>query len=171
VKLAMSYSGMHKDKEALAGFKMASQINRSAIDARAYYMWGGSYLALDKPAEATSAFKQALGIIRSKAIGSDSTDNQNAPSAEQLHQGLGIAYLNSSRFNDAVKEFQQVVLLNPQNADAHYALAMAYLVKGDRTSAENQNRILGSLNAELAKKVKNAIATPVAPGCRNIACR
>jgi tetratricopeptide (TPR) repeat protein len=172
VKLAMSYSGMHKEKEALAGFKMASQINRSAIDARAYYMWGGSYLALDKPSEAVSAFKQALAMIRSNAIGADSTDNnQNAPSAEQLHQGLGIAYMNSSRFNDAVKEFQQVVLLNPQNADAHYALAMAYLVNGDRTSAENQNRILASLNAEMAKKVKDAIATPVAPGCRNIACR
>ena len=172
VKLAMSYSGMHKDKEALAGFKMASQINRSAIDARAYYMWGGSYLTLQKPSEAISAFKQALAIIRSKAIGADSTDNNlNAPSAEQLHQGLGIAYMNSSRFNDAVKEFQQVVLLNPQNADAHYALAMAYLVKGDRTSAENQNRILASLNAELAKKVRDAITTPVAPGCRNIACR
>jgi tetratricopeptide (TPR) repeat protein len=168
----MSYSGMHKEKEALAGFKMASQINRSAIDARAYYMWGGSYLALDKPSEAVSAFKQALAMIRSNAIGADSTDNnQNAPSAEQLHQGLGIAYMNSSRFNDAVKEFQQVVLLNPQNADAHYALAMAYLVNGDRTSAENQNRILASLNAEMAKKVKDAIATPVAPGCRNIACR
>ena len=172
VKLAMSYSGMHKDKEALAGFKMASQINRSALDARAYYMWGGSYLTLDKPSEAVSAFKQALAIIRSKAIGTDTTDNnQNAPSAEQLHQGLGIAYMNSSRFNDAVKEFQQVVLLNPQNADAHYALAMAYLVNGDRTSAENQTRILASLNAELAKKVKDAITTPVAPGCRNIACR
>jgi tetratricopeptide (TPR) repeat protein len=171
VKLAMSYSGMHKEKEALAGFKMASQINRNAIDARAYYMWGGSYLALGKPSEAISAFKQALAVIRSKAIRADSTDDPNAPSAEQLHQGLGIAYMNSNRFNDAVKAFQQVVLLNPQNADAHYALAMAYLVNGDRASAENQNRILASLNPEMAQKVKAAISTPVAPGCRNIACR
>lgn len=172
MKLAMSYSGMHKDKDAVAGYKMAAQIKKSVLDAPAYYMWAGSYLALDKPSEAISAFKQALYITRAEAIGLEPKEKQSFPSLEQLQLGIGIAYMNSRRFADAIKEFKQVVTLNPANAEAHYALAMAYLANGDRRAAQNQNRILSSLDRELAQKVTAALATPpLRFGCLTVTCR
>lgn len=171
MKLAMSYSGMHKDKEALAGYKMTTQIKQSVLDAPAYYMWAGSYLALNKTSEAISAFKQALYIVRAEAIGLEPTKIQSFPSMEQLHHGLGIAYLNSKRFGDSINELKQVVILNPANAEAHYGLAVAYLATGDRRAAADQNKILNSLDQELAQKIAVALAAPARLGCRNIACR
>lgn len=171
MRLAMSYSGMHQDKEAVAGYKMATQIKQSVLDAPAYYMWAGSYLALGKTSEAISAFKQALYIVRAETIGLEPKTIQSFPSLEQLHHGMGIAYLNSKRFDDSINELKQVVTLNPANAEAHYALAVAYLAKGDRRAAGDQNKILDSLDPELAKKIAVALATPARPGCRNVACR
>lgn len=172
MKLGMSHSGMHKNKEAIVNYKMASQINQSVLDASAYYMWGGSYLALNKTSEAISAFKQALYIMRAEAIGLEPKTAQSFPSQEQLHHGLGIAYMNSRRFRDAIQELRQTVTLNPANAVAHYGLAIAYLANGDRRAAENQNKILSLLDRGLAQKITDALAAPsIRAGCLTIACR
>lgn len=171
-KLAMSYSGMHQDKEAVAGFKMAAQIKRSALDAAAYHSWGRSYLALDKTSDAISAFKQALSLMRAETIGLEPKPAAGFPSAEQVHFDLGTAYINSRRFGDSIKEFKQVVKLNPSNADAHFGLAIAYFNTGDRRAAEDEAKILNSLNPELAKQVAEALSSPTSRhGCRNISCR
>ena len=170
--LAMSYSALHKHKEAVVGYKKVAQINASALDASAYYMLGGSYLALDKNSEAISAFKRALNIRRAEDVGLELNTIPSVPSLEQLNQAMGVAYLNSQRFRDSIKAFKQVVTINPANADAHYALSVAYIANGDRGSAENQHKILRTLNSELAEKVAAALAPPTGRmGCRNIACR
>lgn len=170
-KLAMSLSGMGKDKEALAGYKMAAQISPSVLDAAAYYNWGKSYLALEKNSDAISAFKQALSLMRAEAIGLE-PKTVGMPSAEQVHHYMGTAYINSRRFNDSIKEFKQVVALNPANAEAHFALAIAYFSNGDRRAAEEENKILSTLNAELSAKLTAALGESGARfGCKNIACR
>ncbi|MEP6921237.1 MAG: tetratricopeptide repeat protein [bacterium] len=171
-KLAMSYSALHQDTEAVANFKMASQIKQSVIDAPAYYMWGGSYLALNKTSAAIAAFVQALYIVRADAVSAEPKKIRRFPSEDQLHQGMGIAYLNAKRVPDAIDEFKQAVTRNPANAEAHYGLALAYLAGGDRRSAENQNKVLGLLDRELAQKIKDALAGPPARlGCLTMNCR
>jgi TonB family protein len=171
-RLAMAYSAMLKHKDAIVVYKMALQINRSVLGAPAYYMWGHSYLALDKTSDALSAFKQALDIIRSEAVDLERKETARYPSLEQLHYGMGIAYLNSRRFSNSIEEIKQVVTLNPKNAEAHFALAIAYLSNGNRREAENQQRILSSLDPALAKKITDALAgRELPPGCRTIACR
>ncbi len=170
-KLAMSLSGMGKDQEALAGYKMAAQISPSVLDAAAYYNWGKSYLALEKNSDAIAAFKQALSLMRAEAIGLE-PKTVGMPSAEQVHHYMGTAYINSRRFNDAIKEFKQVVALNPANAEAHYALAIAYFSNGDRRAAEEENKILSTLDAELSSQLTAALGAPGARfGCKNVACR
>jgi len=172
VKLGLSYSGMHKDKEAIAGYKMAKQIKPDVFDASAYFSWGRSYLALDKTSDAISAFKQTLSLMRAEAIGLEPKTSLSVPSPEQVHHHLGVAYINAKRFNDAIKEFKQVVALNPANAEAHYALAVSYINTGDQRAAQDENKILNSLDPEMAKKLASAIADSSAQmGCRNIACR
>lgn len=171
IKLGMSYSELNKDKEAIAVYKMAVQINRSALDAPAYYLWGRSYLGLDKNSEALAAFKQALFITRAVAIGLEK-NLQNLPTAEQLHYAMGVAYLNSRRFGDSINELKQVVKLNPKNAEAYYALAIAYIGNDNRMGAESQQKMLRLLDAELAKKVRIALSAPPAniPLCRDPPC-
>ncbi len=172
LKLALSYSALHKDKEAVAGYKMAKQIERSVFDAPAYFNWGRSYLALDKNSDAISAFKQTLSLMRAEAIGLEPKTSVSVPSLEQVHHHLGVAYINARRFSDAIKEFKQVVALNPSNAEAHYALAISYLNTGDQRAAQEESKILASLDPEMAKKLAIAVTDPSAQmGCRNISCR
>ena len=172
VKLGMSYAGMHQDKEAVAGFKMAAQIKRSALDAAAYHSWGRSYLALEKTSDAISAFKQALSLLRAEAIGLEPKPVAGMPSLEQVHFDMGTAYINSRRFNDSIKEFKQVITLNPSNAEAHYALAIAYINTGDRKAAEDEITILNKLDPTLAEKITSTLNEATSRhGCRNIACR
>lgn len=171
LKLAQSYSGLSKDKEAIAGYKMAKQIERGVFDAPAYFSWGRSYLALDKNSDAISAFKQTLSLMRAEAIGLEPKTSA-VPSLEQVHHHLGVAYINARRFNEAIKEFKQVVALNPANAEAHYALAIAYLNTDNQRAAQDEQKILASLDPEMAKNLATAIADPSARmGCRNIGCR
>jgi Flp pilus assembly protein TadD len=170
-KLAISLSGMGKDKEALASYKMAAQISPTVLDAAAYFNWGKSYLALEKNSEAVAAFKQALTLMRAEAIGLEPKTG-GMPSAEQVHHYLGTAYINARRFNDSIKEFKQVVSLNPANAEAHYALAISYFSTGDRRAAEEENKILSTLDAELSAQLTAALGTPGSRfGCKNISCR
>ncbi|MFN2511906.1 MAG: TonB family protein [Pyrinomonadaceae bacterium] len=171
-RLGMAYSAVLKHKDAIPVYKMALQINGSALDAPAYYMWGHSYLALEKTSDALKAFKQALSIIKAQSIDPERKETQRYPSLEQVHYGIGIAYLSSRRFSDSIDELKQVVALNPKNAEAYYALGIAYLSNGNRRQAENQQRILRSLDSALAQKLGSALTVGgPAPGCRNIACR
>ena len=171
-RLGMAYSAMLRHKDAIPVYKMALQINGSALGAPAYYMWGHSYLALEKTSDALKAFKQALSITKAQSIDLEQKETQRYPSLEQLHHGMGIAYLSSQRFSDSIDELKQVVALNPKNAEAYYALAIAYLSSGNRREAENQQRALRSLNPALAQKIGSALAVGgPPPGCRTIACR
>ncbi len=170
LRLALSYSGLKKDKEALGAYKMAKQIEPSVFDASAYFSWGRSYLALEKNSEAISAFKQTISLMRAEAIGLESKTSASMPAPEQVHHHLGVAYINARRFNDAIKEFKQVVELNPANAEAHYALAISYLNTGDQRAAQDESKILTSLDPEMAKKLAVALGD-TNYGCRNVACR
>lgn len=171
VKLATAYSRMSKNKEAIASFKMATQINPAAVNAVAYHAWGRSYLALEKNTDAISAFKRAVSLMRDEAIGPD-PKTSGLPSPAQLHYDLGTAYINSRRFDDSIKEFKQVVALNPGNAEAHYALAIAYISNNNRRAAQDVNKILATLNPALSQKITFALVAPESRhGCRNIGCR
>jgi TonB family protein len=171
-RLGMAYSAMLKHKDAIPVYKMALQINKGALGAPAYYMWGHSYLALEKTSDALKAFKQALSISKAQAVDLERKETQRYPSLEQLHYGMGIAYLSSKRFSDSIDELKQVVALNPKNAEAYYALAIAYLSNRNRREAENQQKTLRSLDSALAQKIGAALAVGgLPPGCRTIACR
>ncbi|MBA3514412.1 MAG: TonB family protein [Pyrinomonadaceae bacterium] len=171
-RLAMAYSALQKHKDAIVVYKMALQTNPGVLDALTYYMWGHSYLALDKTSEAVAAFKRALYITRAEAIDLEQKETSRYPSLEQLHYGMGLAYLNSKRFDKAITELKQVVTLNSKNAGAYYGLAIAHFSNGNRREAEVQQKILTSLDSALAQKLTSALAVAgPPPGCRTIACR
>lgn len=171
-RLGMAYSSMLKHTDALVVYKMAANINRDVLGAPAYYMWGHSYLALEKNSEALQAFKRAFAITKADAVDPEGKETQRYPSLEQLHYSLGITYLNTKRFDKAIDELKQAVDLNEKNAHACYALAIAHLLKGNRREAESLQQVLTSLDPTLAQKLADALAgAEPTPGCRTIACR
>jgi TonB family protein len=48
------------------------------------------------------------------------------PNSEQAHYELGVAYSQSGRYEEAIKELKEAIRINPKSADAHYKLAVAY---------------------------------------------
>jgi tetratricopeptide (TPR) repeat protein len=158
VKLGLAYSSLRQHKDAIAAFKLAIRIKRELLDAEAYYQMGQAYTALGKHSEALGAFKQAMYIARAEAITSEG-QSVKSPTREELHYHLGLAYHNLTRFNESIKELQQVVAVNPKFAEAYYGLAACYIGLGDRISAEKQQKILAQLNPELAARISEALAT------------
>ncbi|HEY6122943.1 MAG TPA: TonB family protein [Pyrinomonadaceae bacterium] len=158
-KLGIAYVALQKPKDAVAVFKMALRIRKDSLDAESYYQLGLAYTAVGKNSDALNAFKQALYTTRAEGIDADAAKSKKAPTAEELHYSLGLAYHNLGRFEDAVKELNQVIALNPKLAAAYYGLAVCYISMRDRKSAEKQQKILSSLNPELANRISQALAT------------
>jgi len=51
---------------------------------------------------------------------------------------LGRAYSAKGRFPEAVAEFQQVVVAEPDNDRVHYLLSSAYAKEGNRSQAQSE---------------------------------
>lgn len=159
LKLGLAYSALHKYKEAVSGLKMAIRINPEIVNAEAYYYLGYSYSERGNHKDALEAFKQALYLTRAEVIDKDETEAQSFPALEQIHYSLGRSYLNLGRYQEAIKELNEAVKLNPKLAKAYYELGIAYLRLRDRSSAQRQQTTLISLNSALAKQLADALST------------
>ncbi len=155
-KLGLAYSALGKHTEAIAVFKMAADIKREVLDAEANYRLGEAYTAIGKHSEALKAFKQALYVKRAETI--DGSPGSGFPESADLHFSLGLAHYNLQSFNDAIKELKQAVTLRTGFSEAHYGMALTYIARGDRGSAQQQERILRPLNADLANNVAAALS-------------
>jgi tetratricopeptide (TPR) repeat protein len=67
------------------------------------------------------------------------------PKNEGVLTNLGLAYLNLSRPDDAIRALNQSLQLNNENLNAIYYMAMAYQMKGDNSTAQYYNNILQQL--------------------------
>lgn len=73
------------------------------------------------------------------------------PEEPQGHYLLALAYLSKHQPEDAIPEFQQVLQLDPNSAEAESGLGMAYTAKGMQPEAEQAYRKA----AELQKRNQN----------------
>ena len=64
----------------------------------------------------------------------------------------------ASGTKDAVESFKQAPRINPDNADAHHNLGIAYLLIRDRNSALNEYKILKDLDIDLANELFDLIS-------------
>ncbi len=168
LKLGLAHSMQGQHEEALTALKMAIQIKPEAVDAQAYYHLGHAYAALGKFSNALESFKQSLYITRAEAL-DDTVKTKNSPPPEQLHLGIGVMYHNLQRNKDAIKELKQAIALNPRLPQAHYVLAVFYLAVGNRSSAEDHEKTLRSIDPALAKRIAEAISNPsLVLHCRSV---
>jgi Flp pilus assembly protein TadD len=156
-KLGLAYSRLGKYREAIVELNTAIRISPEALGVEAYYYLGYSYSALGYHKDAVEAFKTALYATRQDAV--DNNQVSTSVSTGEIYYGLGLAHYNWKRYQEATKELSEAVKLNPKLAEAYYALGLVYLARGDRWSAQKQQRTLISVDAALAKKLADEIST------------
>ena len=77
------------------------------------------------------------------------------PSADSAtHYARGVQFHNSRDFANAIAEYQEAVRQNPNFAEAHYSLGLAYLAIGERSAANAQVSRLESINLDWAGKLR-----------------
>ena len=62
---------------------------------------------------------------------------KSSPEAKKArHEARATSYFEKGQYQEAILEYQNIAQLDPQNADAHYRLALAYLKLGGQTNLQ-----------------------------------
>ena len=113
--LGATYAEQGRIAEAIQQFQVALQIRPDFTDAR--YNLAAACLQQRLWREAARQFHFILQKI--------------APDDGGAHLGLGLAYKGLGQLEDAVQQFQVVLLLDPEMGEVHYALAEVTMEQGD----------------------------------------
>lgn len=82
-----------------------------------------------------------------------------APDHGQAHSGLGIALERAGRLEEAIAAHRAAVSLRPDDPVAHYLLGIAENGARHELAALRQYRILRSLDADLSRRLLDAISS------------
>jgi tetratricopeptide (TPR) repeat protein len=132
VKLKDDAQGKKLD-EAEASFKKALELKPDMADA--YNGLANLYNAEKKFDQAAEASKKAMELSGAGAAGAAPGAAAGGGSASAYYN-QGVILWNASKFPEAKAQFEQAVKLDPNNADARYMLAMAYVNGGDTAGAK-----------------------------------
>jgi len=127
VFLGMIYNGAASQAEEV-GKRMKRFMETSPDNALAYY-YGALTIWKGLPGGVPAAEEEQVEGLLRKAIALD-------PLLANAHLQLGILLHGQHHEEQAILEFQAAVRLNPDNPDAHYHLAQAYLRTGDEARGE-----------------------------------
>jgi len=108
--LGLAYEGLGKTEEALAAYR-----NAVALDAGAASRSLGPYLNLGTLLAENARGSEAAPYLEQAA--------QIAPSDARAHRELGKAYLALNRLEEAQRELEKALALEPDSAPAHFLLA------------------------------------------------
>lgn len=82
---------------------------------------------------------------------------QVQPDSLQDYYNLGLACGKSGRHREAIKAFRQAILLKPDHAEAHYNLAITYLILRDKDGALREYSVLKNIDQERALRLFDLI--------------
>lgn len=108
----------------------------------AYYNMGNAYFDLGEYENAIESYQQAIKLDAKLS---------------KPHNNLGLAYAALGRLTEAVAEFEEAVRLKSDYAEARFNLGVAYLQLGKTNQADNQQKMLLTLNPQLSAKLKALI--------------
>jgi len=75
------------------------------------------------------------------------------PTKAMVYHIIGFCYSELGNHSKAIEAFKQAIRIDPDYAEAHYSLGVAYLLIRDRNSALNEYKILKELNIDLANEL------------------
>lgn len=120
---------------------------QKAIDLKPNYLDAHVQLALayEKKGDLEAAVnKLNLALNNIKGINFE-RGSQMAGAAAEIYFQLGRVQFNLEHYDEALKMFEQAVIVMPQHANARYALALTYQVKGRLADALVQYKIVDQL--------------------------
>ncbi|OJF77743.1 MAG: hypothetical protein BKP49_01850 [Treponema sp. CETP13] len=124
--LGLSYAALNMTSESISAFTEALQYNDSDVllmaIAEQYHLNGQNASA-----------KQYLYRIKKT-----STDDSLVLKCSNL---LGLIYINEDKLEEATDEFNSMLEINPNYADAHYGLGLVYEKQGDMVKARSEWRL------------------------------
>ena len=157
-ELGVAYKDSKMYTEAIAEFQKAIDLDPNFV--AAYVSLGELYLEMGQLDEVENAANTALKIdansqpahqlldaIRQARL-IQSTQPISIPSSEsdvKKYHERGEAFLNNKQYNEAAAAFKRAIKADPDFADAHYGLGVAYLEMGAlddaKTAAEEASRL------------------------------
>ena len=133
--------GMLEDRNNAAPHS-SKTITADPADAEAHVGLGAAYGLLPTTPDAVAALRKAISL-----------DPGNPIARAKLGTTLGRA----GQHQAAITELREAIRLKPDLAEAHFALALAYLSVPDRVKARAQRAKLQLLDVNLARKLQSLI--------------
>ena len=75
-----------------------------------------------------------------------------------LRAVLGYAYRNLKRYAEAQVAYQRALSLDPKFAPAHHGLGLPLVAFGNEPAAQEELKLLQTLDTDWAKKLRDVIA-------------
>ena len=171
-ELGIVYRDSKMPTEAIVEFQKAIDLDPDFV--AAHTSLGEGYLEVGQLDAAENAAKAALRIdansqpahqllddIRQVRLPerAQSTDVLSQTPDAKKHYERGEAFLNNKQYNEAAAAFKRAIKADPNFADAHYGLSIAYLEMGAfddaKTAAEEASRL--KANRQLVHELLTAI--------------
>jgi tetratricopeptide (TPR) repeat protein len=91
-----------------------------------------------------------------------------SPGCVDAYIALGKAFSRTARYQEALREFQRALQLDPKGSDVHYWLAVTYRHLGDKTKTVAEMETFKSLaNGRKPEEVEGSVAHRVSQVCMN----
>ncbi len=120
---------------------------QKAVDLKANYLDAHIQLALvyEQKGDLEKALEQMNAIMEKLKGVSFQRGSELAGAATEIYFQTGRLYFNLGRTNEAIKMFEQAVIITPQYANARYALALSYQSVGRTNDALIQFKLVDQL--------------------------
>jgi len=120
---------------------------QKAVDLKSNYLDAHIQLALayEKKGDIEKALEQMNSIMDKLKGVSFQRDSELAGAATEIYFQTGRLYFNLERIDEAIKMFEQAVIITPQYANGRYALALSYQSAGRTADALIQFKFVDQL--------------------------
>jgi tetratricopeptide (TPR) repeat protein len=134
--LGVSYARAGRYEEAVEALETAVGLKPGLAEAHGNL--GFLYDHLGRPEEAAEAFREALRL---------------KPDYAEAHNGLGVALAREKKYEESIELFKQALRIRPELKKARFNLALSYISLGEIDSALRQERLLRTIDPELADRL------------------
>jgi len=145
--LCRAYNDVNKPELAISACNNALKIKPD--DGETFFYLGRANDLLDRPAEATKYYKQAV-------TGLEAFTSLNPTYSDGFYL-LGNAYFADNQLDKAIAAYSKCLEMSPRFARARYNIGIVQLEKKNKSAATEQYNILVDLDRALATKLKSEI--------------
>jgi tetratricopeptide (TPR) repeat protein len=131
--LGLAYEGLNQPDRAAQAYQMAIDLGKNTARPSAQPFISLAILLLHRAdtGKALILLKQAAGI---------------APDDPQVHEQMGMVYLEQAQLTDAQAQFEKAVSLSPQDPRLHFLLGRVYQRQGMAQKAQDEFARTASLS-------------------------